>query len=168
VADNVLGVPIPIGDNGGCDSPISCLLLFGRPLAIFFAVLAVVINSVKAVVSGALPHIFEKSGKRNPPTATGDTSASVPMVVCSFRVITPATHRPPRLVCWGSAASMMRGSVCSNGVYMGAAAGGGLPAKDRVDKRGVHLSASANTVKERVIAFTIVYLHSFYNCESTV
>ena len=76
---------------------ISGLLLSGRPAAIFWAIIAVVINSIKRVfVGGAITNILQEISKaRCPSLANFDPAPTPQMILRGRRVCAAALHRIP-------------------------------------------------------------------------
>lgn len=77
---------------------IVCLLSSRSPSAIFFAVISVVINSVKSIAFWPSPHICKKVFKIFPPLAVRDPSSSVVRPFRAVLVIASALHSGPNPV----------------------------------------------------------------------
>lgn len=78
---------------------VSCLLCRVRPLAVLFAVVAVVVNAVNACPFRALTHIGFEVCELHPSFANGYTSPSVAGVFWQTRVCASANHSQPNAIC---------------------------------------------------------------------
>ena len=82
-----------------CAASIGNLLQFGCPPAIFWAVWAVIVNSVNRVLlAWRLSHVGNKVLKRLPSIANVNPSAAILRVVHGLRVFAPVFHARPNAV----------------------------------------------------------------------
>ena len=81
----------------GVDTPAPVVGLFDRisPIAILWAVVAVVILAVKCVAVRALSHVFSKLSKDRPSWPDGDAAAPVSRIFMKIRVVASLTHHLP-------------------------------------------------------------------------
>lgn len=81
-------------------SPVICLFGFGRPTAIFRAIVAIVINPINRVIRrGAESHICKEVLKGvTPALANRDASSSIPFVSNAIRVLAARLHALPGMV----------------------------------------------------------------------
>ena len=76
---------------------VTLLLAPCNPFAVFGAIVAVIINSLKRVSSWAFSHIFQKVFKAiQPPFTYGNSSAAIVRVFFSMDSIAPSFHFNPR------------------------------------------------------------------------
>jgi hypothetical protein len=85
------------------------------PSAIFRAIWSFVVDSIKGVAIGALPHICDEIQERSSPSFTdANAPAAVMRVVKNIRVFTSLFHCVPSVIeqCLGKAVSQVIGFVC--------------------------------------------------------
>ncbi len=89
-------VPHTLNGHVDCVAPIANLLFSAGPAAVFWRVIAVIVNAVKGVTLGALAHISRKSGVGIYPTlADSDAPSPVIMILFGRRAVTAAFHGLP-------------------------------------------------------------------------
>lgn len=154
--------------RGGSGSPVSSLFFLGRPLTVFFAVVTVVVYTVKAFSDRALSHVLKKIRERSPASAAGYPPPTIPMIVRSVGVIASLTHRVPRFVRRSSNASTVGGSVFRNSINMSATAGGCFAVENGIGIGSVLFSARTDALKTEAVTDTVMRLKSSNNCESSI
>ena len=88
--------------QGPVVSSIPGLFFCCRPTAIFWAIIAIIVNTIKAMRRAwALTHISKKALKIKPSVTDGDSSAAVIFIVDSIRVKASAFHSSPDTIFWG-------------------------------------------------------------------
>ncbi|MCR4374155.1 MAG: hypothetical protein NUW22_04840 [Acidobacteria bacterium] len=91
--------------------PIVLLGFLRRPSAVLFAVVAIVVDAVKAVLGAwARSYVSQEGIKRLPLLGKRDAPSSVPLKAGVSRIKTPGPHRGPDLV-FGQCGAFLGGSM---------------------------------------------------------
>lgn len=109
------------------NASIHDLLVRRGPSAVFWAVVAIVINAVNRVLpAGLLSHVGKKIIEALPPFTHGYTPAAVCRVFPVFYVFAPRPHLVPYVVGWGLGHAMTGEAGCV-GIGKGAPAANAVP-----------------------------------------
>lgn len=86
---------LSINHNASRAALVSLLLFLGRPIAVVWFVVPIVVAALYARASGTLAHVGGEITKRFPPLANRDASASIIAPLMEVRVSTSVAHALP-------------------------------------------------------------------------
>lgn len=93
-------------------STISGLFFWGRPTAVVFMVIAVVVNSIKSMAGWLFSHVSKEVFKFRPFGTNGNPSSSVIWVLRMNSFIAPRKHVAPCKPRWGFGHSVFKTILC--------------------------------------------------------
>ncbi len=110
-----------------CVDAVTRLFFSRGPLAVLFAVIAVIVYAVQRLAFWALSHVFQKILKFIPSLTERYAASTVPVVMGCFGVGASLLHRKPRPVGIAPIGGFARSvAMFCNGVYMRASTTSGV------------------------------------------